>query len=46
MNVAFGPVMISTALWLGFFVIWCIVCFAQARRDVATGKGYADHSNA
>ena len=45
MNAAFGPVMISIALWLGFMLIWCILCFGQSKSDASTGKGYPDHSN-
>ncbi len=45
MNAAFGPVMISIALWLGFMIIWCILCMTQASRDKARGTEYPDHSN-
>ena len=46
MNAAFGPVMISTGLWLAFMTIWCILCVVQAKRDNARGTQYPDHSNA
>ena len=45
MNAAFGPVMISIALWLGFMIFWCIICFVQSRSDAASGKAYPDQSN-
>jgi hypothetical protein len=45
MNAAFGPVMISTGLWVGFMLCWCILCVAQAKWDTARGTQYPDHSN-
>lgn len=45
MNAAFGPVIVTQFLWLGFLAIWAIVFILQAKRDAARGTQYPDHSN-
>ena len=45
LNEPFVPVMITIAALVGFFAMYGVVLYVQARSDKRTGKSYPDNSN-
>ena len=44
-NEPFIPVMFTIAILVGFFALYGVVLYAQARADKRNGKSYPDNSN-